>query len=392
MPADTMRFAFLLLGAGALCFWTGGRRLRTVRRVQDTARSRAASAPQGQVELQGAAWPEGDHVFRSSTGAEVVYHSLKIQREEWRGSGKSRRREWITVFRKATTAQFFLADATGLVRVDPVGAELDLAFTRKRSWRSLSGSERERVLEAMAGSSITGFPPSEFLFGLFDSRYRVVEAEVRVGSPLYARGDFRTAEGTLERVRTRGLTLFHGRFFDAARREAKDFGRLLDADGDGKVSAAEAIEGLCRAAASDREAARAPGAAETEFPVHGRLATSPQHKLFVADRHEEHLLAEMTRSVYLPLAGGAVAVTAGLVLMSGWIGEATTSRPAKSVVPAPGVHTGLRSSCLGGTAAACDELLRRADDLRVTEAYRRDYAQQACRLGLQKYCAAAPRP
>lgn len=302
---------------GGVLLWKGFARFRRIRLIQDTARSKAASAAQGHAELQGVAWPADGSALVAPSGFEVVYHALKLQREETRGSGKSRRKEWVTVFTREHAPPFFLVDATGLVRIDPRGAEFDLVSDRKVAWRSLSPVERDGVLAATGGESISGFPPSEALWGLFASRFRVVESAIRVGSPLYAQGDFRTTASTKEMVRAAGLTPFFARVFDAARRESRPLEELLGTNGDGSVSAAEAIDGLAGLATSLRKDSTASAVAEADFVVHGELSRSGNHSLFVADRGEEQLTAGAAWSAYLPIAGGLVAVAAAIVVMTG---------------------------------------------------------------------------
>jgi len=384
----------LALGAiGVLMLWHALRRFRLVRLAQDTARSKAASAPQGLVELQGIAWPNGEDTRRSAAGVEVVYHALKVQRERSRRSGKDRRKEWVTVARKDFAPPFFLVDATGLVSVDPGGAELELISDRTRTWDSLNQDERARVLEATGGESIAGFPPSESMFGLFASNFRIVESEIRVGSSIYARGDFRTAEGARESLRLRGLSQFHGRIFDSSTREQKRIAEALGDDRDGERSALEAIEGLYDAAASDRDAARTSESEAVAFPLHGRLSASTQHQLFIADRHEEHLVKGLGLAVYLQFAGGVLLIAAGLLR---WAVDFGSGPPVPVSVPRPTtevrVHEELRTRCLGGGSEACDELLRRAGELRISAGYREQYSRLACGLGLQQHCGGAKSP
>jgi hypothetical protein len=403
-PFAHLAVCLLLLGGALL--WKGFTQFRRVRLIQDTARSKAASAPQGHAEFQGVAWPADGSALVAPSGFEVVYHALKLQREETRGAGKSRRKEWVTVFTREHAPPFFLVDATGLVRIDPRKAELDLLSDRKTAWRSLTPTEREGVLAAIGGEAIAGFPPSEALFGLFAWRFRVVESAIRVGSPVYAHGDFRTTASSREMVRAVGLAPFHARVFDAARRDSKPLEQLLDGDGDGIVSAGEAIEGLARLAASLREESRTPAAAETDFPVHGQLATSDNHALFVADRGEEHLTDGVAWSVHLRIAGGLVAVAAAIVLLTAILSadplreiaklsaakpesaKPSATKPASAIAAAPGSlgRDALQRRCLRREAAACDELLRRAEEFHLSVSTRRSYARQACQLGLRQHC------
>ena len=371
--------------------WTARKRFHTMTRIGDTARSRAASAPQGRVEFQGVAWPEDGQELRSANGAEVVYYALEIQREEKRRSSRGSRTTWVTAFSWTHAPDFFLVDATGLVRVAAGSAEFDLLNKRTQSWTSLPEVERQRVLGHMAGRTVPGFPPSEAMFGLFSANYRLRESEIRVGSPLYAHGDFRTA-GTAEVVEANGLTAFHQQFFDAARREAKDLGALLGARHTDELSAGEAGDGLAVAAASAREAARATTNVESSFRVTGRIGSSPESRLFVADRHEEHLSAGMGRSALGPAIGGLAALATAAYLLVAGSPDLQPTGTSRAAPPASSGHEELRKRCMDGQRSDCEQLLLRADELHISEAFRRAYAQRACSLGSQAACGATKQP
>jgi len=314
-------FVVLLAAAGAGCLWLAYARSRTARRIQDAARSKTASAPQGRVELQGAAWPADDAALRAPSGEEVVYYTMKVEREETRGVGRNRHRVWVGVFEKTHSPDFLLVDATGVARVNARNASLDLAETRTRPWAGLGDLERQRVIALLDGRHIAGFPPSTSLFGLFSQKFRVVESEICVGSPLYAQGDFRTVEGGAEGVRVRGLTAFHRQFFDAAAREARKPGDALG-NGDDAPSASALRSVMLMAAKMARESGAAPNATEAEFPVSGRLGSAGEQPLMLADRYEEYLVAEKSRgNVLLAIAGLAALAAAA------YVGSLTAAAP-----------------------------------------------------------------
>lgn len=384
----------LLTVAGAGLLWAAFDRYRTARRLLDTARSKAATAPQGRVELQGAAWAVDADLLVSPSESEVVYYSMTIQREETRGAGKNRRRVWVTVFERKHAPDFFLVDATGLARVGSSNAEVDLAAKRTRPWRALSTGERDRILAYAADHGIAGFPPSDSFFGFFSTPYRIVECEIPLGSPLYVNGDFCTLDGSPERVRSRGLTAFHRQFFDAAARDLRSLGTALGVEGSGGPSAAEVAEGMCRAAVIARRSAAGQDAVEDEFVVSGRMGAGATQRLLVADRLEEHLVAEKKRGILLPGLGGVAALAAAAYLfgvapsLSLQVVPPFLTKPSAKTAPVLAGHEALRGRCLGGTAAACEELLRRADELRIPEGFRREYASRACSLGNASRCAA----
>ena len=66
------------------------KKYKTVRKIEDTAKSNIATAPQGYVEFQGFAWPMQKSV-QCTRGFEAVYYSFSLQRQETQGSGKNKK-------------------------------------------------------------------------------------------------------------------------------------------------------------------------------------------------------------------------------------------------------------------------------------------------------------
>lgn len=394
----------LLYVAGGALLWSAWTRQRTAQRLRDTARSKAATAPQGRVELEGAAWALDGDILRSPGGAEVVYYALQIQREEERGVGKNRRKTWVTVFERKHSPDFYLVDATAAVCLNAARADLDLSVQRTRAWRSMTDEERERLLTFAQGHGIANFPPSSSFFGVFETPYRVIETEIPLGSPLYAHGYFRTGDTLVPpALRSRGLTAFHEKFFDPSTREARDLREAVGAATGRAPTAFDVGEGMRAAAQIARELAAKPDVVEQEFPVAGRLGSGGGQTLLLADRLEEHLVAEKSRGNMLRAAGGVLALVAAWNTFTWvpWIGTFTSgvakspavrlAAPAPAPAPSPanpvaGAHEALRSRCLARFAPACEELLRRADELRIPDAFRRDYARMSCSLGNPGRC------
>jgi hypothetical protein len=285
---------------------------RKIRLIEDTPRSKAESAPQGFVELQGFAWP-AEETFRNGEDQEVVYYSLLLQRQETRGSGKSRRKEWVTVYTHVHSEMFYLADPTGLVALDIKDAELNLESARTRHWSKLEEKEKLK-LQAVIPNDIPGFPPSTGLFGLFSSPYRIVENEILVGCPLYASGDFKGFEGETYNLKLQGLSGFGDKVFDRAARAFKDRSRILDSNKDGKVSCEEYRKGSAITARVARKSAGADMRVESEFPVHGNLGSSGNIKLFLADTSEEYLKERMSKWLWPKFGAGAAMLALGLAL------------------------------------------------------------------------------
>ncbi len=101
-----------------------------------TPRSKTVSAPQGFVELEGFAWPIGPTVT-TKTGLEAIYYSLCLQRQDTQGAGKNKKKVWVTIFTHVHAEEFLLVDATGMVKIDPRGAELELETGTTRAWNML---------------------------------------------------------------------------------------------------------------------------------------------------------------------------------------------------------------------------------------------------------------
>lgn len=401
-PGNPVGLMVLLYAAGGTLLWSAWSRQRTAQRLRDTARSKAATAPQGRVELQGAAWALDGDILHSPGGAEVVYYALQIQREEKRGVGKDRRTVWVTVFERKHSPDFYLVDATAAVCLNAARADLDLSVQRTRRWRSLRPDERERLLAFAESHCIPNFPPPSSFFGAFETSYRVIETEIALGSPLYAQGDFRTGDTMVPpRLRSRGLTAFHEKFFDASTREARDLRESVGAGTGRAPTAFDVGEGMRAAAGIARELAARPDVVEKDFPVAGRLGASSGQSLLIADRLEEYLILEKSRGNVLRAVGGVVALVAAwnAFAWAPWVGTFTSEAARNSATrlvattpaqvaskPAAEGHEALRARCLGRFAPACEELLRRADELRIPDAFRREYARMSCSLGNPARC------
>lgn len=279
---------------------------KILRKIEDTPKSKVETAPQGYVEFEGFAWPQ-DETVRGSSGEEAVYYSLTVQKKETRGSGKQRRTEWITVFSHFHSRPFYLVDATGLALIEVGGGELDIDEGNKRSWSSLTSEEKDRILNFSQGRNHSGFPPSTFLFGIFSGSYRVIEKEIAVGNPLYANGDFRTLTAVTPVLSLKGLTEFSSRVFNRESRSLKNITSFLDKNKDGKISTAESRTGYLFAARQARMKSKDLGV-ESPFPVYGRIGSSKEHPLLLADLHESHLIERKGRFIWVQVAAGAAII------------------------------------------------------------------------------------
>ncbi len=138
----------LYVGAGigvaalgsAYCGFRAWYGLHKARTIEDIPTSRARSAPQGYVELEGAGkLMDGPPIIAPLSGLPCVWFRYRIEEQvttEHRGHTQTR---WQTIDRGVSTEVFWLEDDTGRIAVDPEGA--DVTPKHKDIWlsRSLSG-------------------------------------------------------------------------------------------------------------------------------------------------------------------------------------------------------------------------------------------------------------
>lgn len=389
-----------LLGGGLI--WTALHRQKRTRQVEDTPRSKIASAPQGHVELQGFAWPESKSLT-TVDGFEAVYYSLSLQREETRGSGKNRRKVWVTVWNREMNDPFYLVDATGLALILPAKAEINIEAQRIRGWKSLSEDQQRRILDVAAEAKVSGFPPSRSVFGfLFNSKFRICEREIRVGCPLYANGDFRSVGDFAQKIRTEGLTQFAAMVLDEKKRTEKNVDSLLDKNKDGKVSALERREGYTFAAKLALEKARAPGSEQRDFDLYGIVDSNSNHKLLIADAHEKDLVGRLKNGFWFQLIIGAAVCSFSIFTTLAWIlanvGDSTFPHEAPSAVATRDTDRSAAISelnrkaqsaheeCVEGRPASCAFLLENGPTLELDDKNLDYYSRVACSKGLAQYC------
>lgn len=396
--------SFDSLKAAAFCVFVGGtlffhtiRKHRQSRKIQDTPTSKSATAAVGTAEFEGFAWHAGNK-YPTASGMEAVHYSFQIQQEVSKGYGKNKRSEWVTVFAIRQGQSFYLVDPTGLAEVMLHDVDLNLETARTRSWRSIPKPEQDRIKNEIVNLEIPKFPPSDFLFGLFATKTRVVENEILVGSPVYALGNFMPPSAPLPNYKATGLTQFASRVFDAQSRSLRKLTGLLDKDGDGKVSAAESKAGYSLLAKISINKAVQESQVESEFQVHGFIATSDTQKLIVADAHQAQLVERMTNLLWFKFLGGAALITLGLVLAINPAvklkrkekeGSPSTSTHAKTRSVAVAANevpeaTRLHFECVKGQAASCARLVEREKIFELSPANLAYYKQQLCKVDLQQ--------
>lgn len=161
--------------------------------IVDTPTSTCAGAFAGRNEVIGHALP---HVTLRApvTGRRCVWFRWRLER---RGRGKERR--WVTVDERASTAPFWLQDATGALLVRPRDAEVDvprtfreatdetgLALTHQDLWAASfegeDGQERDRTLATQTMPEASPTPIGRL------RRHRISESVISPEEQLYALG------------------------------------------------------------------------------------------------------------------------------------------------------------------------------------------------------------
>jgi hypothetical protein len=117
------RFAVLFIVSTSFVAWLVN--LKRFRAVADTPTSRVCSAPQGYVELSGRGkQPPGDKLLSYLTGLPCLWYRFSVERK----SGD----KWVHQESGESHDTFGLEDATGVILIDPDGAEI--LTSRKQVW------------------------------------------------------------------------------------------------------------------------------------------------------------------------------------------------------------------------------------------------------------------
>ena len=128
---ETYKVSLFLMGAGGYLMYSGLRRFKRARQTQDAAAIPIASAPQGQVEVEGYAWP-ATPLPETAQYDPHVFQELRI--EYYTRSGKNS--SWRTVFTHRSASPFYIVDSSGMALVRPEGAELEMS-EKTILWRDL---------------------------------------------------------------------------------------------------------------------------------------------------------------------------------------------------------------------------------------------------------------
>jgi E3 Ubiquitin ligase len=145
-------YAVIGIVAGIVLFYRGFRMLQFKRLVLNTPFSKIRSASMGLVEVSGMA--TGPQTIPAGiTGAACYYYCATA----WELRQSGRNREWKKVAEETLYVPFFVDDRTGLLMVDPQGADLDVHRTFRDEFdQSLFGSNMfpENVTQFLARNGI----------------------------------------------------------------------------------------------------------------------------------------------------------------------------------------------------------------------------------------------
>jgi len=121
--------------AGVYFFYRGFRLLQRRRLILNTPSSKIRSAAMGLVEVNGQA--KGPHVIASPLKQTECFYYRSLA-WEWRQRGKNS--EWVKIAEETLHVPFYIDDGTGMLLIDPNGAEMDLHCDFRQEYGSLFNS------------------------------------------------------------------------------------------------------------------------------------------------------------------------------------------------------------------------------------------------------------
>lgn len=282
----------ILVVGGLFVFFEGFKKLRTLRRIENTPTCRVRSMPMGSVEVKGAA-RMAEPLEAPFTGKRVAYFEIEI--EEYRRHGKNSR--WVSIHGDASQDPFYLEDDTGQVLIIPQGAELHLPndFVRKSS-RFSSVPQHLQSYMSSNGLERTFFSRGRSL--------RFTERHIEVGQPVYVHGV--AGERPALDLWREQMERVSERLRDV--KADPDAMQRLDTDADGRVS-----EDEWQFAHSDAVAeVRGEGVEDRVAIARGNAG-----ELFViSDRSEKNLVRRLQLESAGGVFGGGGAFIAGVVILT----------------------------------------------------------------------------
>ncbi len=186
---NLLQLAAFGLVSGVGLIYSGYRKFRVRRKIEDLPTSRIGLAAQGLVEFQGKARPYGGKVFVSADGSQALFAQVTIEQYV---SGKNG--GWKKRFSYEIGERFLIEDDTGVAHVLVKGAELHLK-SEIIAWDSL-GSFRQQGFLALSSGKVK----APFLMAT--GQWRVIESKVVADEDLLVIGMFKTRQNEPEVVVT----------------------------------------------------------------------------------------------------------------------------------------------------------------------------------------------
>lgn len=143
-------------GLGLYYFFKGFREFREYRVVADTPVIAIRSVPMGLVQIRGQA-KGGQPVTSPVSRTPCFWYRVVIER--WERNSRDSGGHWAHAHTDSDGVQFYLADATGHIKVDPQNAEFDLPQAAQRqvshasSFHVGSGASDEELLQYVTKAS-----------------------------------------------------------------------------------------------------------------------------------------------------------------------------------------------------------------------------------------------
>ena len=173
-------FIYIIVGffAGLFFFVKGLGWFKQMRLISDMPTSKVRSIAMGLVEVYGKIVASEGRVLKSPfTAKDCVYYKYKI--EEYRSNGKSS--SWVTVRKGEMAELFYLKDETGMVLVDPKGANVDIPSDNVIN-SGIGNSPSQTVLSFLGSQRLS----HKSLF--FNKRMRYTEYFLAPGDNCYILG------------------------------------------------------------------------------------------------------------------------------------------------------------------------------------------------------------
>lgn len=302
----TFKIAFYLIAGGTVSLISGLKRIRQLRKIEDTPCSDIRSAPQGMVEIEGHALPF-KQPYENRRGKAVVYRDFKIEQKV--SSGKNS--HWKTVYSETEGTEFIVSDGTGLAHIEITGAEL-IIKENVHQWSSIPREEKLSLVSRY-GSKVNGLPTGQESIFSFKRIFRVRERELLIGAPVYVRGSFQTVKERAPYV----ISPLHLRFLEKlAELKKQPGGRLkaFDLNRDGTIEEDELAKGSEKLLYQSKSAVEGEDKPE-RVAVQGVFRHESVHGLTVGDSHQHQLLRKLSSWNSLRVIGGAILIAAGAGLV-----------------------------------------------------------------------------